>query len=334
MRIKEQYEKENERKGLGSAVYGRDKKPKAKSFKAQKDDGERKLHPARFESLPRVAPAKYWKHVPTGRSEVYRHLPLQHLGVEGVAESTIVKLHNRKVPVELAMLRKEPATEVRHVEQAVWNYVLILRSLHPADHGGLVLHKVMADAGWGEMLGENMKDRVGLLKKFFDEAARENSGRAVRKEPPMDHEEASLKWVRTAATAYPALSMMGVGQQMLAFGAGKQGASKSSGQGGGQGGQGATGRGGGGGRGGGRGRGGAAATGTGGGVVKVSARFNGLPVCFKYNSPSGCSRRPQGTQACVEGNTVYAHMCNHLTLGPPGQPGTHCYALHPKFGNH
>ena len=76
MRIKEQYEKENEKKGLGSAVYGRDKKPKAKKFKAQKDDGEKKLHPARFESLPRVAPAKFWKHVPTGRSEVYRHLPL------------------------------------------------------------------------------------------------------------------------------------------------------------------------------------------------------------------------------------------------------------------
>ena len=90
-----------------------------------------------------MAPAKFWKHVPTGRSEVYRHLPLQHLGVDGVAESTIVKLHNRKVPVELAMLRKEPVAEVRHVEQAVWNYVLILRSLHPADHGGLVLHKVI-----------------------------------------------------------------------------------------------------------------------------------------------------------------------------------------------
>ena len=75
-------------------------------------------------------------------------------------------------------------------------------------------------------MGDNVKDRVSLLRKFFDEAARENSGRAVRREPPMDHEEASLKWVRTAAAAYPALSMMGVGQQMLAFGAGKkQGAS-------------------------------------------------------------------------------------------------------------
>ena len=80
MRIKEQYEKENEKKGLGSAVYGRDKKPKAKKFKAQKDDGEKKLHPARFESLPRVAPAKFWKHVPTGRSEVYRHLPCSTWG--------------------------------------------------------------------------------------------------------------------------------------------------------------------------------------------------------------------------------------------------------------
>ena len=187
-------------------------------------------------------------------------------------------------------------------------------------------------------MGDNVKDRVSLLRKFFDEAARENSGRAVRREPPMDHEEASLKWVRTAAAAYPALSMMGVSQQMLAFGAGgKQGASKNGGgggQGAGQGGQAAGWRGGGGGRGGGRGRGGGAAGGAGSGVVKVSARFNGLPVCFKYNSPSGCSRKAQGSQACVEGNTVYAHVCNYLTLGPPGQPGTHCYALHPKFGNH
>ena len=98
----------------------------------------------------------------------------------------------------------------------------------------------MVDAGWGEILGDNVKDRVSLLRKFFDEAARENSGRAVRREPPMDHEEASLKWVRTAAV-YLVLSMMGVGQQMLAFGVGgKQGASKNGGggrQGAGQGGQ-------------------------------------------------------------------------------------------------
>jgi len=142
MRLKAQFVIENEKKGLGEAVYGRDRKPKAKKFKGMKDDGEKKLHPARFESLPRVEPAKYWRMVPTARSEIFRHLPLQHLGIEGVGESTIVKLHNRKVPVELQMFRKDPITEVRHVDDAMWNYVLILRSLHPADHGGVVLHKV------------------------------------------------------------------------------------------------------------------------------------------------------------------------------------------------
>ena len=142
MKMKEHYEKENEKKGLGNAVYGKDKTPKAKRFKAMKDDGERKLHPARFESLPRVEPAKYWKKVPTSKTEIFRHLPLQHLGVTGVAETTVVKLHNRKVPIELKMLRKDPITEVKHVEDAMWNYVLLLRSLHPADHGAAIIHKV------------------------------------------------------------------------------------------------------------------------------------------------------------------------------------------------
>ena len=47
MQLKEQFEKESEKKGMGAAVYGRDRKPKAKKFKEMKDDGEKKLHPAR-----------------------------------------------------------------------------------------------------------------------------------------------------------------------------------------------------------------------------------------------------------------------------------------------
>jgi hypothetical protein len=46
--------KEQERKGVGAAIFGRDKKPKKIKFRAMKDDGESKLHPARFVGLPRA----------------------------------------------------------------------------------------------------------------------------------------------------------------------------------------------------------------------------------------------------------------------------------------
>jgi hypothetical protein len=150
MKLKEQYEKEAEKKGVGCAVFGKDKKPKSKKFKEMKDDGERKLHPSRFIPMPRVEPDKYWRDVPVGWHEVYRHLPLQHVGAEGVPESTIVKLHNRKVPVELHMLRKEPITETRHVEEAVMSFIAVLRQLHLADYSGLVVQRVMAEGLWAE----------------------------------------------------------------------------------------------------------------------------------------------------------------------------------------
>lgn len=187
LKIKEQFEREQEKKGLGTAVYSRDRKPKAKKFAAMKDDGEKKLHPARFQCLPRVEPALYWDQVPTVVSEVYRHLPLQHLGVEGVPEQTIVKLHNRKVPVELDMMARE-VKDVRQVQIAVCNYVAVLRQLHPIDQGGAVLQMVMTEAGWAASFGDSEKQRVLLLKRFFDDAVRENSGRAVRLEPPLDYE--------------------------------------------------------------------------------------------------------------------------------------------------
>jgi hypothetical protein len=217
MKLKTEFEKENVKKGVGAAVYGMDKKPKPKRYKAMKDDGETKLHPARFEGQPRLEPAKYWQLVPTTRSEIFRHLPLKHLGIEGVPETAIVKMHNRKVPMELAMLSRETITEVRHVEKAVTVYVMLLHCLHPFDYSGLVLQKVLAESGWARSLGEVEKDKVLLLRRFFDKAARENSGRAVRKEPPMDHEETRTCWMRAVAAAFPQLSFLGVSQQMMAL---------------------------------------------------------------------------------------------------------------------
>ena len=342
MRLKEQFEKEAEKKGLGAAVYGRDKKPRTKKFKAMKDDGETRLHPARFESLPWAEPAKYWQMVPTSRTEIFRHLPLEHIGVEGVPETTIVKLHNRKVPVDLGMLYRE-VTEVRHVQVAVYNYVALLRSLHPADHGALAILSVLTHAGWADGIGDSDKQRVQIMKKFFDDTVRENSGRAVRKEPPLDPEQGRARWLKAVAAVLPHLSLLGVGQQLAAMGtpgSAKQ-QKKNKGQGGGGGGgaqhSGGSGQGGGGSNSGQQGgklttggnRGGGQA---GGGPVRVPARFNGMPVCFGFNGASGCTRLPAGSTAanCMDGNTRFAHVCNYFTKATGG----HCLANHSKHGNH
>ena len=45
--LQTRYEKEAERKGVGAAIYGRDRKLKKAVFKKQSDNGFSKLHPAR-----------------------------------------------------------------------------------------------------------------------------------------------------------------------------------------------------------------------------------------------------------------------------------------------
>ena len=58
--FKEHYEKEEEKKGAGSAVYGKDRKLKPVSFEKGKDNGVARLHPAWFElRMPLCAPKKY-----------------------------------------------------------------------------------------------------------------------------------------------------------------------------------------------------------------------------------------------------------------------------------
>jgi len=222
LRMKDQYAKEMEKKGMGAAVYGRDQKPKPIKYKAMRDDGEKKLHPARFERMPRGEPKEYWDQVPIGRPEVYRHLRLQHLGVENVPEATIVKLHDRKVPVELGMMAREVA-DMRQVQLAVCSYVTVMRILHPIDMGGATIQWVLTEAGWAELLGDTEKARVQLLKRFFNSCTTENSGRAVRKEPPMDYEQVKACWFKEVAAAFPMAEMATMGQQMLAMGAGASG---------------------------------------------------------------------------------------------------------------
>ncbi len=100
--------KEETRKGVGAAQFGRDRRLEPKKYEAMIDDGVRNFHPARFDRLPAVEPRKYMRKWEIKREPVYRHIPLRHYGIEGqVVESTIVRMHNRGTPVEMDMLCRE-----------------------------------------------------------------------------------------------------------------------------------------------------------------------------------------------------------------------------------
>lgn len=48
MKYKELYDKEEAKKGMGDAAYGKDQRVRATKYPAMKDDGRKRLHPARY----------------------------------------------------------------------------------------------------------------------------------------------------------------------------------------------------------------------------------------------------------------------------------------------
>ena len=172
LQYKEHYEKEAEKKGLGSAVFGRDTKIKKTKYKKMTDNGQTKLHPARFARLPLVPPKKYWRHVPKRRGNIFRHFPVAHYGVEGqVAETTYVRMHDRQVPVELDLFTKVPSEKdcfaAMRLQQGVVNYAIGMHSIWPTDYSPLVIIKVLVENRWGESVTDDEKTKSEVVKKFF-----------------------------------------------------------------------------------------------------------------------------------------------------------------------
>ncbi len=330
LQMKEQIQKEREKLGLGGEVFSRDSKPKAKKFKKGADDGERELHPARFLPLPHSEPATYWHLVPTTHEHVYRHLPLELTCGRGIPEAVVARMHNRKSAVKLDALAKE-VKDVKQAQIAVINYTVIQRFLHPLDLSGMTILLVLTEAGWGQAIGDSDKQRLALIKKFFEDTVEENSGRAVRQQPPLTHEQVKMRWVDTVAAMHPQFSLAAVGQQLAALGA-KQAGQKPSSSGNANSGSSGSGQADGKGKSGGDGK-----PGSRGGPPsgnRTPARFQGLSVCYGYNGKSGCNRIAPGTSAitCKDGTgqNVFAHVCNHFFK----DKNTHCLQNHPRFGNH
>ena len=339
--FKAHYEKEEEKKGVGAAVFGKDKKLQPVKVKKCTDDGDKKLSSARFDlRMPVSAPKKYWSMVPKKR-EVFRHLLLNHLGLEGqVSETTVVRMHDRRVPITLDMLYKANAfkeikpeqeqwlepTEVRHLQEAILNYVVVLWAIWPFDYAGFVIQRVLVESNWGRAAGEAERQRVALIRRFFDEVARENSGRAVRGQPPLVYEETKAKWTRVLEAMCPNMLLMGNSSAGDgAQGKGQPQQTDGGGRGGGNAGRG-RGRGGNSGTRGGRG----GATGATGGYVRQGAVSSGLPVCYRYNLATGCQRQVVSPTACEEAGKQYAHACNWLDKNT----NKFCLQLHPRHKNH
>ena len=103
--LQDRYEKEAERKGVGAAIFGKDRKLKKTTFKKKKDDGFKKLHPARFLRLPLAAPEKYWRRVPKCHDQRFRHIQLTHYGAESqINEKVILAMHDRQVDNLIALI--------------------------------------------------------------------------------------------------------------------------------------------------------------------------------------------------------------------------------------
>jgi len=221
---KEHYEKEEEKTGARSAIFGRDQRPKKVRVPGGTDDNFKKLVQARFDlTLPLSAPKKYWEKMPHKRA-IYRHLPLAHLGLENsVSEKVVVAMHDRRNVIKLEMFHKANAskdktdkqewttpTEVKHIQDAVACYSAIQRQLWPLDYSGLAITRALIDCKWGEIAGKDEKARCQLITRFFNEVAKENSGRAVRDEPPLTFDETKTRWTTAAEEAFPHLTILGL----------------------------------------------------------------------------------------------------------------------------
>jgi hypothetical protein len=96
--LQDRYEREAEKKGFGSAIFGKDQKLKKTRFSSKSDDGFTKLHKARWLRLPLAPPDKYWKDVPRAHEQRFRHVQLAHYGAESqVNEKVVLSLHDRQV---------------------------------------------------------------------------------------------------------------------------------------------------------------------------------------------------------------------------------------------
>jgi hypothetical protein len=180
MRLKREMEKVEEKKELGDEVFTRDATLKKTKYKAKSDDGYKKLHPARACRQPLGVPSEwYGVLIPKKREQVVRNFPLEHYGMAGqVSEKILGKAHNRSVPLTFDHFSKSsladntkpdkpPDLSIQQLQETVLNFAVVLHALWPSDYTAFVVFRVLIEAKWGEVAGNDNRYCCGNFVYFY-----------------------------------------------------------------------------------------------------------------------------------------------------------------------
>ena len=306
---------------LGDAyeVFSKDVKLPKITFKKEKDDGERRLHSARFQRLSILEPEEWYEQAPVMRVDVIKNIPLTHVGgTNCVSEKVIIMMHDRKIALTMkhfiidnvAVACKPKVTytgpggsthsdfawveasTLAQAQEAILNYSVLIHHLYSWDTTGFIIQRVLLKHNWLARYAV-MTVRMTIIRTFFDGVLRINAAKASNNRGvPMSYKE-QLELMESITDRIHNPSNGGGGghtAQNSGFKIPRSAASNP-----------------------GPGRQGAA------GPKKEDkrARWNGLLLCYDYNSMKGtvCSR-PSTPAGCKDGKGAeFAHKCNMRTSG-------------------
>ena len=216
--VKLKREAEQASLGENSSKYSKDRAPKSKTFKQQSDDGFKELHKARFLRAPLSSTGKWWKHIPSARTHIYKNLPLKFSGSQGkISEKTIGILHDRAKSLTVKNFHSQnacvAAKPMRKIErkdaeglvtlydysweepaslseftEALVNYMVALQQLWPLDPTAIIMLRIINQYKWISAANE-LREKISVLASFFNAVLEENRGRAVRGETILDFKE-------------------------------------------------------------------------------------------------------------------------------------------------
>ena len=318
-----------------STNFNPDRKPKTTSYKKAKDNGFKKLHPARFQRYPLANLKDWWKHMPKTRNHLYKNLDLKFMGANNkLTQKTIQGLHDRTKSLQFKMFLSsnvnvankpvkkiekreeegivstldyawENPTSLSQISDGLLNYSTALMHIWPYDPTGLIIMRLVNKYNYASA-APTMSERISVISTFFNMVLRENATRAIRKDVIMSHQEQEeiLKSILTSSgynSSVPVFSRLprsdsdSTNKPRFVQNS-RPGFSNPSAN-----------------------------------KSKINVVLHlGNPICFNYNT--GTCRNPSSSIGCrdTKSGKDYAHACNKWLMSR----NTHCFQKHPRFSSH
>ena len=215
-------EKLEDKKALNKTT--RDVKPATKTFIGGEDNCADLLLEARFQRYPIQDPSKWFSKMPTKRKAIFKSMPFKFFGGQNrVADSTIVKAHDRTICLQLkhyltensnvaskpkkeykkldetgvALITDdwwESAGNLSSVQAAFDNYSMVLFNLWPYDPTSMILNTLMTNYKWISA-APDLNTSLDIVKAHFNSVLKDNANRAINEEVVMsfDEQETLLK---------------------------------------------------------------------------------------------------------------------------------------------